>query len=1073
MKRMAHLFTRLLMLILAFGWSDAAFAKQSQFITFNALPNQTYGASPFTISATASSGLVVTFTSATTSVCTVSGTNGTTVTLVAGGTCTINANQGGTSGNNGYSAAATVSQSFTVLPTGQTITFGAISSQQLGFQVTLSASASSGAAVTFTSATTSVCTVSASTVTLVTSGTCTINANQSGNATYTAASQVQQSFAVVPFCTAPTNIPSGVSVTCVCDNFARSTLNPSTIYGGNWVVSTSDQTNVLPSIVNQGYLQLTSNTGNNAKAATVPAIFPAVGNYFSVEFQQYAYNGSGADGMAVTLSDYSVPAVPGAFGGSLGYAQKTGSACNTASCPGFAGGWIGVALDEYGNYQNPTEGRIGGPGAISESVGIRGSGSGVSGYNYLAGTSALTPTIDDASSSSPNYGDYYQVIVDARNDPTSTSVTVNRNTGSGYTNLISVPNVYSAATAQGFTQSAVPANWQVSFTGSTGGSTNIHAIGGLRICAQTVEPTSGGTAGGFNVIDSAYGNASVSPGVAVQNYLTGHIYMKLAGTGFPLNVAALSNSQILTTYAISSAKSVTVKLVDNTSLNCTASCTSACTGAQAITDTTATQTLTFAAGATNKGQQQTGNFLLNKAWKNLVAIVSDGTTSACSTDVFSVRPPGFTVSATTTSGTSLATVSTTTPSTNPTATPAVPANNFYLNVNTGVPGYNSTPVMASLNSLSTGYDYISGNVLANYLIGSISPANIATGNSTSTYQYADVGYFVLNANTISDMTWSNVDQGTKLDCNANSTLNTIDGSGKYGCNIGGSNALSGGRFVPDHFNTTVTPAITPGTACQPASSTLSPPFTYSGEPFATVVTAQNSAGTTTFNYSGAYARQVALAAESSIANTSQNPGPGALSSNSISSLAFSSGVASAMPVYQFLTIKTAPTTIWMDAAEVSTPSVNGDGVNSLRTAPAVTMEGQTLVQSGQTVIQNAYGSPTVPLPITVWLQYWTGSAWALVTDDGVTSFNSNISPAGNVTASGLTVSTTQPSTVGFCSGLGQAVFSLAPPTQSGSVNLSLPSTSWAPGAWLQPVVGKATFGIYAGSPQLIYLREVY
>ena len=309
---------------------------------------------------------------------------------------------------------------------------------------------------------------------------------------------------VVPFaCSPPSNTPPGLSLSCVCDNFGRATLNPSTIFGANWIVSTSDSTGILPSIVNSGALRLTSNTGNNAKAATVPGIFPAAGNYISVEFQQYAYNGSGADGIAVTLSDYAIPAVPGAYGGSLGYAQETGIH------DGFAGGWLGVGLDEYGNYQNTNEGRLGGPGFTTESVGARGSGSGQTGYRWLGGTGSLTPKIDDNASTTRSLGFYYQVIVDARNDPTSTSIAINRDTGGGYAPLVTIPNVYTAATAQGFTQAPVPTNWQISFTGSTGGSTNIHEIGGLRICAQTVVPTSGGTAGDFNAVDEAYGTPTV------------------------------------------------------------------------------------------------------------------------------------------------------------------------------------------------------------------------------------------------------------------------------------------------------------------------------------------------------------------------------------------------------------------------------------------------------------------------------------------------------------------------------------------------------------------------------------
>jgi len=82
--------------------------QTSQTITFGALSDLALGSAPFTLAATSSSGLTVSFASTTTSVCTVSGT---TATLVAAGTCTIQATQ---AGNATYAAAAPVSQSFLV-----------------------------------------------------------------------------------------------------------------------------------------------------------------------------------------------------------------------------------------------------------------------------------------------------------------------------------------------------------------------------------------------------------------------------------------------------------------------------------------------------------------------------------------------------------------------------------------------------------------------------------------------------------------------------------------------------------------------------------------------------------------------------------------------------------------------------------------------------------------------------------------------------------------------------------------------------------------------------------------------
>ncbi len=82
--------------------------QAGQTITFGPLSNQVLGAAPFAVSATASSGLAVSFNSQTTGVCTVSGNI---VTLGAVGTCTIQATQGG---NTNYAAATPVNQSFQV-----------------------------------------------------------------------------------------------------------------------------------------------------------------------------------------------------------------------------------------------------------------------------------------------------------------------------------------------------------------------------------------------------------------------------------------------------------------------------------------------------------------------------------------------------------------------------------------------------------------------------------------------------------------------------------------------------------------------------------------------------------------------------------------------------------------------------------------------------------------------------------------------------------------------------------------------------------------------------------------------
>jgi len=177
-----------------------------QTISFAALPSQTIGAAPFTLSATASSGLPVSFTLAATAACSLSGSK---VTILAAGTCSITASQ---LGNATYSAAASVTQSFTVGLLPQTITFGPLSDVTLGVApFTVKATASSDLPVTFATTSVTVCSLSGSTVTIIGMGTCSIFATQPGNTTYAAAPLVTQTFTVWPaFFAGEDSLGSGV-----------------------------------------------------------------------------------------------------------------------------------------------------------------------------------------------------------------------------------------------------------------------------------------------------------------------------------------------------------------------------------------------------------------------------------------------------------------------------------------------------------------------------------------------------------------------------------------------------------------------------------------------------------------------------------------------------------------------------------------------------------------------------------------------------------------------------------------------------------------------------------------------
>jgi hypothetical protein len=105
----------------------------------------------------------------------------------------------------GYSLSGSAAGNYNILPLSlvaditqadQTITFAALSPVSVGATVTLSATASSGLAVTYVSSDSNVATISGNTVTSVGPGTCDITASQAGDGNYKAATDVVRSLVV-------------------------------------------------------------------------------------------------------------------------------------------------------------------------------------------------------------------------------------------------------------------------------------------------------------------------------------------------------------------------------------------------------------------------------------------------------------------------------------------------------------------------------------------------------------------------------------------------------------------------------------------------------------------------------------------------------------------------------------------------------------------------------------------------------------------------------------------------------------------------------------------------------------
>jgi len=254
-----------------------------------------------------------------------------------------------------------------------------------------------------------------------------------------------------------------------------------------------------------------------------------------------------------------------------------------------------------------------------------------------------------------------------------------------------------------------------------------------------------------------------------------------------------------------------------------------------------------------------------------------------------------------------------------------------------------------------------------------------------------------------------------------------------------------GRFQPAYFVTTAAAgcgAFTYAGAISPAKA---------GQTFGVTVTAMAATNKITKNYAGATHARVTI-----ISNAGDVTG---FAANTLPATSFVAGVGSASAVtFAFATPEVAPLTLTLRATDGDTPAVSSVGHEA-------TME----ARSGRVRLGNAYGSQLLDLDLPLMAQYYNGTRWVLNGADSCT-----VATIGTLTLQpgGGVVNKTFNSPFSA----GQGALKLIKPMASGVITVTPNVPTWLQYAWngtLSNPTGQATFGVYKGASEFIYLRESY
>ncbi|TBO31458.1 hypothetical protein EYS42_09515 [Aquabacterium lacunae] len=246
-------------------------------------------------------------------------------------------------------------------------------------------------------------------------------------------------------------------------------------------------------------------------------------------------------------------------------------------------------------------------------------------------------------------------------------------------------------------------------------------------------------------------------------------------------------------------------------------------------------------------------------------------------------------------------------------------------------------------------------------------------------------------------------------------------------------------------------------------------FTYLGQPFPVQVTAQNTNGDTTANYTGAYATHDVQVSYNGSALTI----PRSDFSSSATSTA-SSARAFTVPLPAAGTLQSP-----FDSVSVAVQGLDTAGVGAVIASTTQTLSGLNLRQ-GRIRLSNAYGSEKSTLSMPVQLQYWTGKSWAPAADDTCTTtsllpMNGFLTSNNRSHKGGVQVLTTGGNALTLASGNGALKLTAPGAKNTGTVDVTLSlGTLATPMTWLRTVCtaangtksycdpkATASFGVYS------------